>query len=74
MGFAAAFGATGACVIPFAVGAIAQAKGVQVLMPIVLAFLIADGAVWALLPSLKVKKPDMHEKEGGPTVLSNDCA
>ncbi|MCJ1282949.1 hypothetical protein MMC26_002275 [Xylographa opegraphella] len=53
IGFAAAFGAAGACVLPFAVGAIAQAKGVQVLMPIVLAMLVADAAVWALLPSLK---------------------
>lgn len=38
---------------PFIVGAIAQAKGVQVLMPIVLAMLVTDAAVWALLPSLK---------------------
>jgi len=53
IGFAAAFGAAGACILPFAVGAIAQAKGVQVLMPIVLAMLVADAAVWALLPSLK---------------------
>ena len=53
IGFIAAFGAAGACVLPFAVGGIAQAKGVQVLMPIVLAMLAADAAVWALLPSLK---------------------
>ncbi|MCJ1474729.1 hypothetical protein MMC13_003389 [Lambiella insularis] len=53
IGFAAAFGAAGACIFPFIVGAIAQAKGVQVLMPIVLAMLVADAAVWALLPSLK---------------------
>ena len=53
IGFIAAFGAAGACVLPFAVGGIAQAKGVQVLMPIVLAMLAADAAVWALLPSLE---------------------
>ena len=50
IGFAAALGASGACVLPFAVGAIAQAKGVQVLMPIVLVMLVVDVAVWALLP------------------------
>lgn len=53
IGFAAAFGAAGACVLPFAVGGIAQARGVQVLMPIVLAMLVLDGGIWALLPSLK---------------------
>ena len=53
VGFAAAIGASGACLLPFAVGAIAQSKGVQVLMPIVLAFLAADAAVWFMLPSGK---------------------
>ena len=53
IGFAAALGAAGACVLPFAVGAIAQAKGVQVLMPIVLAMLVADAVVWAFLPRLR---------------------
>ncbi|KAA8650184.1 putative MFS transporter [Aspergillus tanneri] len=37
IGFAAAFGGGGAAVLPFAVGAIAQAKGVQVLLPFVIA-------------------------------------
>ena len=58
VGFAAAFGAIGGTALPFAVGAIAQAKGVQVLMPIVLAFLAADAAVWGLLPSLR-KQADL---------------
>lgn len=49
IGFAAASGAGGACVLPFAVGAIAQAKGVQVLMPIVLAMLVANVGVWMWL-------------------------
>ena len=53
IGFAAAVGAAGACVLPFAVGAIAQVKGVQVLMPIVLAMLVADAATWAFLPRLR---------------------
>ena len=61
IGFAAAFGSAGACVLPFAVGAIAQAKGVQVLMPIVLACLVADAATWSLLPGLGKPK-----RENGP--------
>ena len=47
--------------LPFAVGAIAQAKGVQVLMPIVLVMLGADAAVWACLPSLKKVKAASEE-------------
>jgi fucose permease len=50
IGFAAAFGGGGAAVLPFAVGAIAQAKGVQVLQPIVLAFLAVILALWCSLP------------------------
>ena len=61
IGFAASVGAVGACVMPFAVGAIAQVKGVQVLMPIVLALLVADAGVWACLPSLHRNK----RAEGG---------
>jgi fucose permease len=50
VGFAAAFGGGGAAVFPFAVGAIAQARGVQVLQPIVLALLAAILGFWCLLP------------------------
>ncbi|KAH9219983.1 MFS transporter [Leptodontidium sp. 2 PMI_412] len=50
IGFAAAFGGGGAAVLPFAVGAIAQAKGVSVLQPIVLAILVAILALWCMLP------------------------
>ena len=64
IGFAAAFGAAGACILPFAVGAIAQAKGVQVLMPIVLAMLVTDAAIWALLPSLKKSRILQKENDG----------
>ena len=53
IGFAAAFGASGGTLLPFAVGAIAEAKGVQVLMPIVLAIMVAAMAIWSLLPGLK---------------------
>jgi fucose permease len=52
VGFAAAFGASGACVLPFAVGAIANAKGVKVLQPIILAALALCLGVWLLIPRL----------------------
>jgi len=50
IGFAAAFGGGGAALLPFAVGAIAEKKGVQVLQPIVLAILVVLLALWLLLP------------------------
>jgi fucose permease len=50
IGFAAAFGGGGAALLPFAVGAIAQAKGVQVLQPIALALFVAILALWCTLP------------------------
>lgn len=52
IGFAAALGGAGAAVFPFAVGAIAQAKGVQVLQPFALALLIAVFGAWVLLPRM----------------------
>jgi fucose permease len=52
VGFAAAFGASGACVLPFAVGAIANAAGVKVLQPIILAALVLCLGVWLLIPTL----------------------
>lgn len=50
IGFAAAFGGGGAAVFPFAVGAIAQAKGVAVLQPVILAVLVCISVVWLGLP------------------------
>ncbi|KAK0635121.1 major facilitator superfamily domain-containing protein [Bombardia bombarda] len=50
IGFAAAFGGGGAAIFPFAVGAIAQSKGVQVLQPIVLAILVFILMMWWILP------------------------
>ena len=41
---------------PFAVGAIAEAKGVQVLQPVALALLVAILALWCLLPGGFSKK------------------
>lgn len=52
IGFAAALGGTGAAIFPFAVGAIAQAKGVQVLQPFALALLVAVLGTWLLLPRM----------------------
>ncbi|KAF5023558.1 hypothetical protein F66182_4371 [Fusarium sp. NRRL 66182] len=56
IGFAAAFGGSGASVLPFATGAIAQAKGVQVLQPIIFAILAVLLIIWFCLPKIEKKK------------------
>ncbi|KAK7445818.1 hypothetical protein CaCOL14_004932 [Colletotrichum acutatum] len=56
IGFAAAFGGSGAAILPFAVGALAQAKGVQVLQPIILAFLGVMLVLWLCLPRIGHKQ------------------
>lgn len=56
IGFTVAFGGSGAAVLPFAVGAIAQAKGVSVLQPIVLALLAVLLALWLSLPAFSKKR------------------
>ncbi|KAF5981413.1 tetracycline resistance protein [Fusarium bulbicola] len=63
IGFAASFGGSGGAILPFAVGAIAQAKGVQTLQPIVLAICVVLGCLWLLLPRRPVEKnqTDGHE-------------
>ncbi|KAH7095640.1 major facilitator superfamily domain-containing protein [Paraphoma chrysanthemicola] len=55
IGFAAAFGGSGAAIFPFAVGAIAQSKGVQVLQPIILALLGVILVLWLCLPRIHKK-------------------
>lgn len=55
-GFSTAIGGTGGSVFPFITGAIAQAKGVQVLQPIVLAMLVVLLAVWLCFPRLKARE------------------
>ena len=50
IGFCAAFGSSGAAVLPFAVGALAQAKGVQVLQPFIIALSAAILLAWLALP------------------------
>jgi fucose permease len=56
IGFAAAFGGSGGAIFPFAVGALAQAKGVQVLQPIILALLVVIWLLWCGLPRTGKKK------------------
>lgn len=56
IGFAAAFGGSGAAILPFAVGAIAQAKGVSVLQPIILAVFAVLLGLWLCLPRINKKK------------------
>lgn len=55
VGFASAFGGSGAAILPFAVGAIANHAGVQALQPIILAFLAAIFLIWLGLPRMQSK-------------------
>ncbi|KIW22081.1 uncharacterized protein PV07_12498 [Cladophialophora immunda] len=55
IGLCSAIGATGASVIPFMVGSVAQARGIGVLQPIVLAFLILCFVLWMSLPKVPKK-------------------
>ena len=52
VGFSSALGGSGASVLPFAVGAIASAKGVQTLQPIILTLLGVLLALWLSLPKI----------------------
>ncbi|KAF2764977.1 MFS general substrate transporter [Teratosphaeria nubilosa] len=56
IGFSAAFGGSGGAIFPFAVGAIAQAKGVQVLQPIIVALLAVIWMLWLCLPRMNRKR------------------
>ncbi|EWZ47222.1 hypothetical protein ACJA88_009343 [Fusarium oxysporum] len=56
IGFAASFGGSDGAILPFAVGAIAQGKGVQTLQPIVLAISVVLGCLWLLLPRKPMEK------------------
>ncbi|KAI9886139.1 MAG: hypothetical protein M1823_002042 [Watsoniomyces obsoletus] len=58
IGFAAACGGGGAALFPFAVGAIAERAGVQVLQPIVLGLLAVLLGIWLTLP--RIKKHQSH--------------
>jgi fucose permease len=50
VGFACALGSAGGCVFPFLVGVIANAYGIQMLLPVVMVMLLLCLACWWLLP------------------------
>lgn len=56
IGFAAAFGGGGGAVLPFAVGAIAQSKGVGVLQPIISSLIAVLFVLWLMLPNFNKKR------------------
>lgn len=56
IGFAAAFGGSGACVLPFGVGAIAQATGLWSLQPVILGMLALAMFLWSFgMPSISAQ-------------------
>ncbi|KZF19392.1 MFS transporter [Xylona heveae TC161] len=59
VGFASAFGGAGAAMFPFVVGAMAQAKGVTVLQPFILAMLGLDLVLWVLISRI----PRTHHQD-----------
>ncbi|KAF8851758.1 MFS transporter-like protein [Acephala macrosclerotiorum] len=62
IGFATAFGGSGGAIFPFIVGAIAQAKGVKTLQPIILALITAISVLWVFLPGARHIKGSMHRE------------
>ncbi|CAG8960667.1 hypothetical protein HYFRA_00013435 [Hymenoscyphus fraxineus] len=67
IGFAAAFGGSGGAIFPFIVGAIAQARGVESLQPVILAVLIGLAGLWVFLPTVgrKARRGSESDVEGG---------
>ena len=59
IGFASAVGSSGAAIVPFAVGALAQVKGVQVLQPFIIALSGVIFLAWLGLP--RVSKVHQHQ-------------
>jgi fucose permease len=68
IGFAAAFGGGGAAVFPFAVGAIASTKGVEVLQPIILAIFLFIFLLWMALPGGFRKGGLEHARDTGEKI------
>jgi fucose permease len=62
IGFGTALGGSGGAIFPFIVGAIAQAKGVRTLQPIILAILVTISGLWLLLPKAGKKQQDECEE------------
>lgn len=56
LGFAMALGGTGGTVFPFAIGAIAAKKGVNVLQPIVLALIAVVAMIWLSFPRIRKRE------------------
>lgn len=70
IGFCTALGGGGACVLPFAVGAMAQRAGVQVLQPVITAMLVLITLLWAIgMP--RIKKSSGDDKLGKITAAGN---
>lgn len=63
IGFAAAVGGVGASILPFAMGALAQAHGVQVLQPFIIALSGSILLLWLGLPRMPKKKVEEEERE-----------
>lgn len=76
IGFAAAFGGSGAAIFPFAVGVLAQAKGVQVLQPVIVVLLVALLTIWAMMPRMHKagKKADEDAEEGNVSSTGSKSA
>jgi fucose permease len=56
LGFALALGGTGGTVFPFAIGAIAAKKGVNVLQPIILALIAITAMIWLSFPRIQKRE------------------
>lgn len=59
--FIVSFGSAGSALMPFIVGLIAQARGIEVLAPILVALLAAQAFCWALLGDPR-KKANMEDR------------
>ena len=66
IGFAVAFGGGGAAVLPFAIGGLAQARGVAVLQPVVLAVLCILLVLWVCIPTLQKPSPGNSSESPKP--------
>lgn len=75
IGFAAAFGGGGGAALPFAIGSLAQAQGVSVLQPIILAVLAVLLLLWLCFPKLDKKtvvgEASPHRREDSRTQWLN---
>ncbi len=56
IGFSMALGGIGGTVFPFAIGAIAASRGVQVLQPIIMALIVVLMLVWLSFPKIRKRE------------------